>query len=167
MSGKEIITDIPKPWQIIFICSGNIMRSPYAEFIAKKYIKENSSATPNKLKIKSGGVHYQNEKIHRTVQYLLMQEGFDEKEITDHQPRLIDNYKSYFNEKGIYVAMTNEHRNILITKGKKTVFMLKELTESKKIDILDPYFNPIIAEEIFCDIKKNVKKFVSELINII
>ncbi|MHA1991806.1 MAG: arsenate reductase/protein-tyrosine-phosphatase family protein [Candidatus Hodarchaeales archaeon] len=163
MSWKKSLLSIPKPWEIIFICSGNIMRSPFAEFLSKKYVEDYDPEIKKELVFKSGGVTYQNDSISEITKNLLIQEGIDKEEITKHKPRLLDNYPDYFSGNIFFIPMTNEHKKILKMKGKNYVFTLNQIIKSSNKDVLDPYFNPEMELEIFNDLKNSTKMLIEEL----
>jgi protein-tyrosine-phosphatase len=163
MSWKEKLLLIPKPWEIVFICSGNIMRSPYAEFLSKKYIKDYNPEIKKNLIFKSGGVVYQNDTISEIAKNLLIQEGIDKEDIIKHKPRFIDNYSEYFSGNIFFIPMTAEHKKILKMKGKTTIFTMNQIVKASKEDVLDPYFNPEMEIEIFNDLNNSTRMLIKEL----
>lgn len=148
-----------KSLEIAFICSGNIMRSPYAEFHARSKFNILNNDRSKDVIFKSGGVTYQNQYLHPEVRSLLLKEGFEKKDLESHTPRLLSNFSEYFEDVDVYFAMTKAHKRKLMELGKKNVFLLKELDNSYE-DIQDPYFNPTMLEDIFATIKRCVSILV-------
>ena len=168
MNWKNILKSSSKPWEITFICSGNIMRSPYAEYIARKILNEINDQQSKKfdLVFKSGAVTYQNNSIHPFTEKFLMDNGIPIIEIKKHKPRLVDNNPEYFQDSTLFITMTNEQKRILNKKGYSNNFLLSEVANNEQTEILDPYFFPEKKEEIYNSIKDYTKHFINELVKL-
>ena len=168
MYWKDVIKNSPKPWVITFICTGNIMRSPYAEFISRKVYLDlkNQQSGIEGIVFKSGAVTHQNNTIHPLSEKYLLEEGIRKEIISIHQPRLIDNYIKYFKESNLFIGMTNKHKRILTKKGYKHSYLLSEVADKGREEILDPYFNPEKDKDIYLKLKLYTKIFVNELVKL-
>ena len=143
--------------KFVFVCSGNIIRSPYAEFIAKKIF--NSKKILNII-IESGACFYQNSSLIEFTIKWLKKSGISEKEIYSHTPRLISNFEQEFADTDIFIGMTRDHLDYL--NGyfpKKQSFLLKEIVLDKNEDVLDPYFEPKLENRIMMDLKELIIQF--------
>ncbi|MFW9928327.1 MAG: hypothetical protein ACFFD1_02960 [Candidatus Thorarchaeota archaeon] len=155
------------PWIISYMCSGNIMRSPYAEKWSERLISERYPYLEGKIIFNSGGLRHQNSYIHPDVKKLLLKENFDEKTIDSHQPKLFDNYIDFFAKTHIFIVMTAEHKNILKNKGKNNVYLLNEVGKGIQDDIKDPFYYPNSFNSIFRSIFENIELFVGKLNNFV
>ncbi len=63
-----------EPFTVNFICSGNIIRSPYSEMLFEYLIREKDSFNLN-INVQSGGVVYRNQLISKESALMLMKEG--------------------------------------------------------------------------------------------
>lgn len=152
---KEIISRSDKEVKITFVCSGNIIRSAYAEFIAKKYFK---SKDGKKIRFDSGACFNQNRYMYPLTKKLLLKEGYEEKDLDTFKPRLIENYLGEFNESTIFIAMTRDHVRYLKRKYPDKTFLLKEMILNKIEDVEDPYYVPEKGIEIMNELKELILK---------
>ena len=153
---KELIKNEKNDVKISFVCTGNIIRSAYAEYLAKKYFHSKKN---KKVIFDSGACYHQNSYIHSLSKRLLIEEGFTEEQVTAHKPRYIENYLNDFNKTTIFVAMTNSHMSYLDKNFPGKGFLIKDIVEGKKEEVLDPYYYPEQGEEIMKELKELVLKF--------
>jgi protein-tyrosine-phosphatase len=157
---KNLIKNESKDIKITFVCTGNIIRSAYAEYMAKKYFKLKNK--PN-LKFDSGACFHQNSYIYPLTKKLLLNEGIPEVEILSHKPRLIENYFGDFKRTTLFIAMTKQHLEYLDRQFPGSSFLLKDIVENRKEDVLDPYYYPNKEEEIMNELKSLIIRFCEEL----
>ncbi len=153
---KELIQNEKNDIKISFVCTGNIIRSAYAEYLAKKYFH---SKNDKKVLFDSGACFHQNSYIHSLPKRLLLQEGYSEELVIAHKPRWIENYPDNFNKTTLFVAMTQRHMDYLDENFPGKGFLIKEIVEGKKEEVLDPYYYPEKGEEIMKELKELVIKF--------
>ncbi|MHA1339470.1 MAG: arsenate reductase/protein-tyrosine-phosphatase family protein [Promethearchaeota archaeon] len=149
------------PLKILFVCSGNICRSAYAEFVFKKIVKE-SEILKGKIEVKSGGVTFRNDYIDERTVAALKKEGISESLSRKHIPRYIKDYPEIFDEADIIIGMTKSHKIGLpkeYRKGENAKFVrLAEIAANEPLDIDDPYFTSNFEE--FSEIMNQIKKYL-------
>ena len=74
-----------KKYNILFVCSSNVCRSPYCEFMLRRMI-ENDDVLRDRVEVKSSAVFNKSKRIFPKAVDILKREGFDEKEILAHKP---------------------------------------------------------------------------------
>lgn len=155
---KDLIKNEKNDVKISFVCTGNIIRSAYAEYLAKKYFHP-KNGTSKKVIFDSGACYHQNSYIHPLSKRLLLQEGFTEEQVTAHKPRWIENYLDDFNKTTLFIAMSQRHMRYLNEAYPGKGFLIKDIIEGKKEEVLDPYYYPEQGEEIMKELKELVLKF--------
>ncbi|MHA1720890.1 MAG: arsenate-mycothiol transferase ArsC [Promethearchaeota archaeon] len=128
---------------LIFICAGNICRSPFAEMKFKQLLE--SAKIPKKIKekflIQSGGfINQKDVRIHKFTEQALMEENIPKSWIDSHFPRNMRKFKDDMINADVLIAMTKMHRDILIPKKyKEKVILLSSLGQNGEIEeIPDP-----------------------------
>ena len=157
---KELLKNETNTIKITFVCTGNIIRSTYSEYLARKYFHSKNNS---QIIFDSGACKHQNSYIYPLTKNLLLKEGYSEGQLLAFKPRLIENYIDNYEKSTIFIAMTKEHldyiENIFPGKG----FLLKDIVLGKKEDILDPYYYPEKENEIMNELKKLIIHFCEEL----
>lgn len=153
---KDLILKTSGEVKITFVCTGNIIRSAYAEYLAKKYFHPKSG---KQITFDSGACRHQNTYMHSLPHDLLLKEGYKEEILQSFKPRLIENYLSNFDKSTLFIAMTKEHLVYLEKRYPENSFLLKEIVLNKKEDVLDPYYYPEKGEEIMKELKDLIISF--------
>ncbi|MBR5192352.1 MAG: low molecular weight protein arginine phosphatase [Clostridia bacterium] len=116
--------------KIIFVCTGNTCRSPMAEIILKKLLKD---ANITNVKISSAGLMaVEGEKMSENSKIALKELGF--RLYGFKSKRLTPNMVKKAN---MVICMTNSHKQSLSAYGFNNVYTLAEVTGTK--DVIDPY----------------------------
>lgn len=156
----EILKDENDVIKITFVCTGNIIRSAYSEYLAKKYFQ---SKNKSNLLFDSGACKHQNSYMYPLTKKLLLQEGYSEEQLSTFKPRLIQNYFSEFEKSTMFIAMTQEHLNYIEKKFPGKGFLIKEIVLGKKEDVLDPYYFSEKENEIMAELKGLVIDFCKKI----
>ena len=120
--------------QVLFICSGNIMRSPFAEYRARQLLdNERKSIT-----FKSGGVIYRNTRLSSETHQYLVGFGLQSKDLTSFRPMYINDFLEIFEEVDLILVMEENHLNYLENYIEKSFLLTEFVGETG--DVLDPYF---------------------------
>ncbi|MFX0064356.1 MAG: hypothetical protein ACFFC7_19455 [Candidatus Hermodarchaeota archaeon] len=133
-----------KPINILFICSGNIMRSPIAEMLFEKLLTENyAEKWREKISVASGGVRFKNSEIFPLTRELLLSEGITETRIAQFKPRHIEDHPELFAEADLILAMTKGQIKRLLNYEPSYASKTMLLTEfvSNERPIPDPWFS--------------------------
>ncbi|MHA2243815.1 MAG: arsenate reductase/protein-tyrosine-phosphatase family protein [Candidatus Hodarchaeales archaeon] len=128
-------------FKIIFICSGNIIRSPYAHLLFEHLIQEDMDLK-KKIRAESGGVTYRNYSISAESRNMLLREGVPNEKITEFSPRYFPDYPDMFQLVDLVLVMEKNHiRKIPNSIGEQT-FLFLEFTLGITDNVPDPYFDP-------------------------
>jgi protein-tyrosine phosphatase len=125
-------------FQIVFICSGNIIRSPYAHLLFEHLLEEDIKLK-NKIQVKSGGVTYRNFSISVESRDMLLKEGVPQNKISEFRPRYYPDHPDMFKEVDLVLVMEKNHIRKI---PNQNTFLLLEFTFGKAINVPDPYFDP-------------------------
>ncbi|UCG01806.1 MAG: hypothetical protein JSW11_19645 [Candidatus Heimdallarchaeota archaeon] len=125
-------------FRIVFICSGNIIRSPYAHLLFEHLIKEDKELK-KKIRVESGGVTYRNYSISMEARDMLVKEGVPQKKIAEFTPRYFSDHPDMFQEADLVLVMEKTHIRKI---PNKNTFLLLEFTLGISNNVPDPYFDP-------------------------
>ncbi|MFX0093456.1 MAG: low molecular weight phosphatase family protein [Candidatus Hodarchaeota archaeon] len=133
-----------KPIKILFICSGNIMRSPMAEMLFEKLFTEKyGEKWRERITVASGGVRFKNSQIFPGTREVLLSEGIPEQRIAKFKPRHIENHPDLFAEADVIIAMTEGQVKRLLNYeprySSKTTLLKKFVSDGRPIP--DPWFS--------------------------
>jgi protein-tyrosine-phosphatase len=150
---EDIIEKTKIAKTIYFVCSGNIIRSAFAELFARHLGLNN---------IASYGTTYQNTTIHQRSAIKLKELGVPENWINEFQPRHINSLDE-FNDHDLHVIMTNKHHSDLLREGireSQIVYITEYL--GMKVNVEDPYFSNNYEEAY-----KTISEAVTQIIDIL
>lgn len=149
--------------KIIFVCTGNICRSPMAQYYAQSVI--NKRANSEDYYIESAGINaYQGEGSTQNAIDAMKQYGID---LSKHKANTLEN--SLIEEADYIIGMTELHKNILMQiypKLKNRIFTLREVAGNDMYskDIEDPWgYNLDVYINIAKQIVENVDKFLEKI----
>lgn len=149
--------------KIIFVCTGNICRSPMAQYYAQSVI--NKRANSENYYIESAGINaYQGEGSTQNAIDAMKQYGID---LSKHKANTLEN--SLIEEADYIIGMTELHKNILMQiypKLKNKIFTLREVAGNDMYskDIEDPWgYNLDVYVNIAKQIVENVDKFLEKI----
>ena len=126
--------------KVLFVCSQNMCRSPYCEFMFRKMVSE-SSKLAGKIEVHSSAVMSPVKHIHENTAIALEKEGFSKEEISKHKPGyMLRPYdRELFNEADVIIGMTKSHKYFLPRKWKKKFMTLSEAARGVYIPVPDPW----------------------------
>ena len=142
--------------RILFNCSGNIMRSAYAEIIFEKMLQDKYGDT--KIISESGGVIYKNDSIAYETKKILLEQGVSRDRINKFKSRHIDYYPEAFQGADLILTMSTEHLPYL-EKHKDKTFLLNEFAFNERTSIADPFFAGSTRKS-FADVKKALLEII-------
>jgi len=135
------------PITIVFLCSGNIIRSAYAELVFDKMISE-EDCLRDRIKVRSGAVKYYNRRIFSGIIPFLVQEGVDRSRITDFRPQHINDYPELLTEANLILVMTQNQLNSIPVENRNKAHLLYEFVFGEPLEIPDPYFDPPMGRAV-------------------
>ncbi len=131
---------LDKPLNILWVCSGNICRSAYADFAFNKMVRDSPILSNIGLKIHSGGLQFKNLEIDPRTVGVLVKEGFDEAEIKKHIPRYKKDYPEMLEEADLIVGMSHTHKLLTPKTYRDKFIQISKWAIGERVDIADPYF---------------------------
>ena len=150
-----------KPLNILWVCSGNICRSAYADFAFKKMVEDSPILSKIELKTHSGGLQFQNSAIDPRTTAVLVKEGFDEVEVNKHIPRYKKDYPEMLEEADLIVGMAHSHKLLTPKKYRKEQNKFVQISNwaiGERKDIPDPYF--VNTDEEYAELLAQVKEYL-------
>jgi len=150
---------------INFICSGNIIRSPYAELLFEKLISDENSLS-HEIQVESGGVVYRNRMISEESALMLMKEGVSRERISQFSPRYHHDYPDMFKKADLTLVMERSHLQYIPKNYKEKSFLFLDFVYGRTIgDVPDPYFDPPF-ERAYNMIKEALKSLLEQILQI-
>jgi protein-tyrosine-phosphatase len=129
------------PITVLFLCSGNVIRSAYAELVFTKMIAD-EDCLRGRVNVYSGGVTYRNIRIYPEIIEYICQEGVDSHQINKFQPRHIGDHPQLLLGADLILVMTREHLSRIPKEFQEKAHLLYQYVFGKPHEIPDPYFEP-------------------------
>lgn len=149
---------------INFICSGNIIRSPYAEMLFEALVGENDVLS-QKIRVESGGVKYRNNMISEESAIMLKKEGVSKERIDRFSPRFYRDYPEMFNS-DLILVMEQSHLEHIPQQFREKSFLFLDFVYGQTIgNVPDPYFDPPF-ERAYDMIKEALKHLLEQILQI-
>ena len=126
---------------LIFLCGGNICRSPFAEMKFEQLLADSKIKNKEKFVIQSGGfIHQKDVRIHPFTEKALLEEGIPKDRTNKHFPRRMRKHKDDLINATALIVMTESNRDIqLPAKYRDKAILLSTLGLSNKVvNIPDP-----------------------------
>ncbi len=154
--------------KILFVCTSNIMRSPYCEFVFGNMV-ENDPMLKDKVEwVKSAALRWRYRHMHKKSQNALIKEGFSEDKVKDYRPRHVLIDKDLFDSADIIIGMTASHRKMLPKKYRYKFTTLTEAVLGQYKEIKDPYWERLSQDEYnqrMDEIKAYLEQYAESLKN--
>lgn len=124
-------------FNVLFVCSSNVCRSPYCEFMLRRMI-DNDEELRGKVDVCSSAVFNRSKSIFPKAVDVLKREGFDEVEILAHKPSF-KNDKERFEKADVIIGMSHMHKLLTPRKYRKKYVTLSEAATGKYAPVPDPF----------------------------
>jgi protein-tyrosine phosphatase len=147
-----------KPLNILWVCSGNICRSAYADFIFNKLVRDSPILSKIGLKIHSGGLQFKNKEIDPRTTAVLVKEGFNESEVNKHIPRYKKDYPEMLEKADLIVGMSHSHKLLTPKTYRDKFVQISDWAIGERVDIPDPYF--VKTDEEYTELLDQVKEYL-------
>ncbi|MHA2027827.1 MAG: arsenate reductase/protein-tyrosine-phosphatase family protein [Candidatus Kariarchaeaceae archaeon] len=153
----QLQSDIIKSENIVFVCSGNIIRSAFAEILAKSFIVNKN--------ISSLGTDYHNSRILNETKNALLARNIPLENIIGFRPTNIVDFKIKDLQKTIFFGMTAIHLKKIKSYfvDEINVYLLSEIIDENK-EISDPYFTNNY-DQVFSKIEQCINQLTKYCIN--
>ena len=126
-----------KKYNVLFVCSSNVCRSPYCEFMLRRMV-ENDDDLRGKVDVCSSAVFNRSKSIFPKAVDILKREGFDEREILAHKPSFKTD-KERFEKADVIIGMSHTHKLLTPGKYRKKYVTLSEAAVGKYAPVPDPF----------------------------
>ncbi|TFF90669.1 MAG: low molecular weight phosphatase family protein [Promethearchaeota archaeon] len=148
--------------KLLFICSGNIIRSVMAQFLFKKYI-ESEIDSVDKFEINSGAVLFKNDAIDEKTKKILLNEGI-KKGLDEFKPTYLKSKENmhYLEEADAIIAMEASHIRMIPKKFRSKAFLLTDLSKTPK-KLPDPFGADI---KPYIESFQKIKPLIIQLIDV-
>lgn len=157
---ESLLRDIQLSNQIVYVCSGNIIRSAFAELYTRHLIGPKFT-----ISVASLGTDYHNSQILDITRKNLINQGVDIQKINNFHPTHISDFKVDKIDEVIFFGMTRHHQSQLKRYfGKEIKSYLLPSILDENVEIEDPYFTNNY-DRVFHKIEKCVNQLVNYYIN--
>lgn len=135
----DLMRNSPRVW-LIFICLGNICRSPFAEMKFEQLLQKSQVKNKNKFIIASGGFIDQKIAIHPLTRRALLEEGVSEERVNRFHARTMRKNKEDMEQANVLIAMNISTRDVQIPAKyhPKSITLSEIALDGQEIDIPDP-----------------------------
>ncbi len=147
--------------KILFVCSSNICRSPYCEFVFKRMCAGNAALAERVTWVQSGAVFHQCKKLHPKARAALLAEGFAPEELDKHSPAFWRRFPERFEEADIIIGMTRWHKYFIPKKWRGKYIDLAELATGVYTPVPDPFLAK--TQEKYNEVMRVLDKYLQEV----
>lgn len=147
--------------KILFVCSSNICRSPFCEYVFSRMVKEDEVLSRKITSVRSAAVFNRSKKIHPKAKLSLLREGFDEKEIDSHKPAFKWGDGYLFREADVIIGMTKMNKIALPPAYHKKFVTLSEYVDGYYTRIPDPFLIENVDD--YFAVMDKIKEFLQKL----
>lgn len=150
MQVPEILKDVTG---ILFVCTGNMVRSPFAELYARHL------GCP--LPVSSAATIYRNAEIFPVTGFALLARGVPREIITQFRPRHLDDLDFPLDDGTVAFGMTHSHLQSLADRGipENRIFLLSEVL-GRTDEIRDPVLDDADFDPVFETIAECVETLI-------
>ncbi len=152
--------------KVLFVCTSNIMRSPYCDFVLNRMREEDKELSSIVTEVNSAALRWRYRALHRQAKAALIEEGFPAEIVYAYRPRHVLFDKKLFVDADIIIGMTDSHRKMLPKKYRNKFVTLTEAAYGVHTEIADPYWQKLNQEqynERMQEIKKILIDYVEKL----
>lgn len=125
--------------KILFVCSSNICRSPYCEFVFRRMCENDPDLAARVEWVKSGAVFHQCKNLHPKARAALEAEGFAPEVLDKHSPAYWRRFPERFEQADIIIGMTRWHKYFIPKKWRGKYVDLAELATGTYTPVPDPF----------------------------
>ncbi|HHX49130.1 MAG TPA: hypothetical protein GX709_01870 [Clostridiales bacterium] len=144
--------------KILFICSSNICRSAFCDFVFNKMVREDIILRSKVERVDSAAVFNRSRKLFPKTYRYLTSIGYNEEELKAFKPRYYRDHLDIFDEADIIIGMTKSHYTLLPRKYKPKFITLSEVTIGEYKAIPDPWLR--LTQKRFNKDMQEIEKYL-------
>ena len=151
--------------KILFVCSSNVCRSPYAEFVFRRIVAGSPVLSAAVTDVSSSAVFNKSNTIFPKAVVSLEREGFKKEEILAFKPSFKWCSPEKFREADVIVGMSKMHGWLTPCRYRKQFVTLSYAAEGKYTPIPDPFIYKSQEEydKVMSIIKVYLEKYAAKL----
>ena len=151
--------------KILFVCSSNVCRSPYAEFVFRRLVAQSPVLSAAGIEVSSSAVFNKSKTIFPKAVVSLEREGFGKEEILAFRPSFKWTAPEKFRDADVIIGMSKMHRLLTPCKYRKKFMTLSYAAEGKYTPIPDPFLYKTQEEydRVMSVIKVYLEKYAAVL----
>lgn len=96
--------------KILFVCSSNVCRSPYAEYVFRRMVEQSPVLSAAGIEVSSSAVFNKSKEIFPKAVVSLQREGFDKDYILSHKPSFKWCDMKRFKDADVIIGMSKMHK---------------------------------------------------------
>lgn len=127
---------------ILFVCSSNVCRSPYCEYVFRRMTEEDPELASAVGSVESAAVLNHSKALHRKAYDSLLRKGFTDAELSAHRPRHIRDFPELAEKADVIIGMTKWHKWFIPEKAKYKYVNLSEAAGHGYKAVPDPFLAP-------------------------
>ena len=144
--------------KILFVCSSNICRSPYCEFVFRRMCENDPDLAARVEWVKSGAVFHQCKNLHPKAKAALEAEGFAPEVLDKHSPAYWRRFPERFEQADIIIGMTRWHKYFIPKKWRGKYVDLAELATGTYTPVPDPFLAK--TQEKYNEVMRGLDKYL-------
>ena len=155
--------------KILFVCSSNVCRSPFAEFVFGRLVEQSPVLSAAGIEVGSSAVFNRSKYIYPKAVVSLEREGFSKEAVLAHKPAYKSTDKKRFEEADVIIGMSKEadviigmskiHRILTPHKYRDKFVTLSEAATGKYTPIPDPFLYP--SQNEYDKVMSVIKKYLT------
>jgi len=155
------MTDYKEKVSVLFVCMGNICRSPTAEGVFRYFVEE--AGLSNSIKVDSAGTHayHTNEPADRRAQAAAERRGYSMSDI--HARRVRDDDFEQFD---VIIAMDRDNLTLLVDQAgpehHDKIRLFLEYSAAQETEVPDPYYGGAAGFERVLDLVEDASRGLLE-----
>lgn len=124
--------------KVLFVCSSNVCRSPYCEFVFKRECRIRGFCEGS-ITVSSAAVLNRSKRLHKMAYASLLSEGFTECEIKSFKPNYKKEAENLFEEADVIIGMTKIHGYLTPKRFRNKFLTLSEAADGVYKPVPDPF----------------------------
>ena len=151
--------------KILFVCSSNVCRSPFAEFVFRRLVANSPTLSAAGVEVSSSAVFNRSRNIFPKAVVSLRREGFSDEEIASFKPSFKWCEPEKFRDADVIIGMSKMHKWLTPVSQRKKFMTLSEAAEGKYTPIPDPFLYKSQEEydKVMSIIKVYLQKYAASL----